>query len=288
MRLAVTLLARNDGDIMAAWIEHHIAQGAGHIVVTDNGSEDGALDVLNAYADAGAIELWHEPGDDYRQSEWVSRMARHVAAEGAEWVVNADTDEFWRSATAGVTLHDELASVPGEFASVRAWRTDLRGAPGERGWLRRLTWLDRETVSERGTPLAPKLAHRGALDVTVEMGNHAASLPGGMEDAGRLEIVHVPMRSYEQLARKVRLGAAAVARNPELGEETAWHWRADARRLEDGTLHQTYLDRSLRGADLRAVRRSGRVVRERRLADELRALGPRAVLPDLLRESLRA
>src|SRR5690606_9970314 len=153
---------------------------------------------------------------------------------------------------------------PEATASVRAWRTDLRGAPGDRGWLRRLRWLDRETVSERGTPLAPKLAHRASRDVVVEMGNHSAiGLVGEAEDAGRLEVVHVPMRSYEQLARKGRLGAEAVARNPEFGEGTAWHWRADARRLEEGTLRQAYLDRSLRGAQLRALRRSGRVVRER-------------------------
>jgi len=218
VRLAITLLARNDGDIMAAWIEYHLAQGADQIIVTDNGSEDGALEVLTAYSEAGAIELWHEPGDDYRQSEWVSRMARRAAADGADWVINSDTDEFWRSARSGVTLRNVLSEVPDSTAAVRAHRNDLRGDPGEHGWLRRLKWLDRATVSERGTPLVPKLAHRASRDVTVEMGNHSATgLSGLQEDVGRLEIVHVPMRSYEQLARKVRLGADAVARGPEGG-----------------------------------------------------------------------
>ena len=37
-----------------------------------------------------------EPGEDLRDGEWVTRMARLAATEfGADWVINSDADEFW-------------------------------------------------------------------------------------------------------------------------------------------------------------------------------------------------
>src|SRR5206468_4992274 len=61
MRLVVTLMVRDEVDIIAAMIEHHLAQGADLIIATDNGSVDGTTDVLQRYADQGVLELHHDP-----------------------------------------------------------------------------------------------------------------------------------------------------------------------------------------------------------------------------------
>ena len=45
---------------------------------------------------SGHVRLIREPGEDLRQNEWVTRMARLAATEyGADWVINSDADEFW-------------------------------------------------------------------------------------------------------------------------------------------------------------------------------------------------
>ena len=52
--------------------------------------------MLEQYARSGHVHLIHEPGEDLRQDEWVTRMARLAATEyGADWVINSDADEFW-------------------------------------------------------------------------------------------------------------------------------------------------------------------------------------------------
>ena len=291
MNLVVTVLVRNDLDVIAAWIEYYRAQGASAIIVTDNGSEDGTVAVLEQYAAAGAIRLLHEPGDDYRQAEWVTRMARLAAAEyRADWVINADSDEFWRVSRAGTTLAEALEALPATTVAVRAERHDLRGRGGaSTGWFRRLRWLDRRTVSERGTPLASKLAHRATDAVQVLMGNHGIEgLSGDIDGSGLLEIAHLPSRSWLQYERKIRLGGAAIARNPDHGPETAWHWRAEYERLRSGELEARYRGFTPTVGMLARGLLSGRFERERRLHRELRALRATALRPELLEASLRA
>lgn len=96
MRLILTLLVRDEVDVVAAMIEHHLAAGVDHIIATDNGSVDGTMDVLSAYRAAGVVDVIWEPANTYAQAEWVTRMAqRAVEAHGADWVINADADEFW-------------------------------------------------------------------------------------------------------------------------------------------------------------------------------------------------
>jgi len=261
------------------------------IIVTDNGSVDGTQTILQEYAEVGAIVLIHEPGNDYRQSAWVTRMARRANDEFAvDWVINADADEFWRAADARLSLATALATVPDAAATALAWRHDLRGRGASRGgWLRRLRWLDRATVSERGTPLAPKVVHRAATQVTVAMGNHAVDgIDGEQYDSPLLEVVHLPLRSWQQFSQKIRTGGAAVNRNSELSPAISWHWRADYERLLDGKLEEQYWARSLRWVELLRGLSRGRFVRERRLPRELVALTSSALLPRRLAESLRS
>lgn len=288
MKLAVTLLIRDEYDVAAAWVEYYLAQGAATIVVTDNGSTDGTSELLQQYEGLGLIHLIHETADDYRQSEWVTRMARLAATHfGADWVINADADEFWRAVDPSKTLVDVLEQLPPTATSVVAVRHDLRGKGGaSSGWFSRLRWLDLQTVSERGTPLAPKLAHRASEDITVAMGNHSVDgLAGERIEAGLVEIVHVPLRSWHQFSRKIRLGGAAVERNPNLDPGTAWHWRADYARLLDGTLEPLYWRR---GLDRKQRTDRVRFVREKRFHAELRGLLRGARLPAEFKRSLRS
>lgn len=289
MRLVATLLVRDEVDVVAATVEHHLAQGVETIIATDNGSVDGTREVLAEYEAQGVVRVRDEPEHDYRQSEWVTAMAREAAALGADWVVNLDADEFWRPRGRGRTLHEVFAEVPDEFGTVVTRRQDLIGrAATAGGWVRRLVWRDTLTLSSRGTPLAPKAAHRADLEVVVPQGNHGASGPtlGPASPVDPLVVLHVPLRSYAQFERKIVNGGSAYESNPDTPKELGWHWREDYQRYRAGTLPAVYRGRAASPRRIAAGVLRGRLVRDTSLRDDLSDLMGNAVRPDLLRRVL--
>ena len=120
MKLVMTLLARDEADIIDAWLGFHLNAGADFVIATDNRSVDGTTDVLERYAREGHLHLIREAGEDLRQNEWVTRMARVAATEfGADWVINSDADEFWWPR--GASLRNVLAAVPPRYGTVSAF-----------------------------------------------------------------------------------------------------------------------------------------------------------------------
>ena len=112
----MTLLARNEADVVDAQIAFHLHAGVDHVIATDNASTDDTAGIFERYERAGRLRLIREPADDMRQDEWVTRMARLAATEhDADWVIHADADEFWWPR--GGSLEDVLATVPAATAS---------------------------------------------------------------------------------------------------------------------------------------------------------------------------
>jgi hypothetical protein len=111
VKLVLTLLARDEADIVDAQIAFHLHAGVDYVIATDNRSQDRTAEILERYERAGVLLLLREGGDDMRQDEWVTRMARLAATDfGADWVINADADEFWWPRSG--SLKDVLAAVP--------------------------------------------------------------------------------------------------------------------------------------------------------------------------------
>ena len=277
MKLVMTLLARDEADVIEAWLAFHLNAGADFVVATDNRSEDGTTEVLERYAREGHVHLLREPGEDLRQNEWVTRMARLAATDfGADWVINSDADEFWWPR--GASLRDVLDAVPERYGTVGAFLRTF-GPPPDGG-----TGSFAERMTVRFSALAPindpaslfkpirKVVHRAHPEIQVTRGNHAlvdspfAPLRGWYP----IEVFHFPLRSHAQCERKATLQGTAfekyVARAP-----TAYHANMFAA-LKSGTIAEYYDALVLSRDELERGLEQGRLVEDTRLRDALRRL----------------
>lgn len=220
MRLVLTLLAYDEEDVVAETLDYYLSAGVDHVIATDNASRDRTREILEGYRDRGVLTLIDEPGRDYRQGDWVTRMARLAALEHeADWVINTDADEFYWPEEGG-TLKTALAAVPDDAGSLVVPVADFRPREEDgRPWWERLTVRETFSRKARGARLVGGVyrpsgdlfvhaAHRATPDVEVARGIHSVSGPGLAELPGWRPIValHFPMRSRAQYVRKITAG----------------------------------------------------------------------------------
>ena len=275
MKLVMTLLARDEADIIDAWLAFHLNAGADFVVATDNRSEDGTTDVLERYAREGYVHLIREPGEDLRQDEWVTRMARLAATDfAADWVINSDADEFWWPR--GASLRDVLAAVPERYGTVGAFLRMFVPRPEDGDPFERMTvrFSALAPINDPASLYKPirKVVHRGHPEIRLTRGNHAvidspfAPLRGWFP----VEVFHFPLRSREQCAHKAELQGRAFEDHIERAP-TAYHANMFAA-LRNGTIGEYYESQVVSDDQVALGEREGRLVVDTRLRDALRQL----------------
>jgi hypothetical protein len=205
--LVMTLLVRNEADILRENLRYHLNQGVDHFIVTSNRSDEATLDIIHEFKSRELVTHIEEPKDDYDQAVWVTRMAR-LAAERfqARWVINSDADEFWH--TDGGELRNFFKSQSILTSTIIADRHDFicRELPDLPFW-ETMTFRQTHSKNALGRPLPPKIAHRGHRQIEVLAGNHEVNSPRwGLLGRNRLNIWHFPIRSHTQYKNKIRCG----------------------------------------------------------------------------------
>jgi hypothetical protein len=276
MKLVLTVLARDEADVIDAQVAFHLNAGADFVIATDNNSRDGTTEILEAWERTGSLRLIREPAEGLRQGEWVTRMARLAAREhGADWVINTDADEFWWPR--GGSLKDVLAAVPERYGIVEAfWRSFVPRPDDGSFFAERMTarLSQHAPINDPTSFYRPviKVAHRGDPDVTVARGNHALASVGfvPLPTWHPIEVLHFPLRSRAQWMRKVELQGVAFTRHIERSG-TGYHLKGyDA--LQSGRIVQQHDSLVVGDGALEEGLRDGSLVIDTRLRDALRAL----------------
>jgi hypothetical protein len=266
VRLVMTLLVRNEEDILADQLRLHYALGVDAVIVTDNDSTDATPEILRELARDHELHIWNEPSNGYEQSAWVTRMARQAVELGADWVINADADEFhWPEAG---TLKDVFAAVPeryGVLAMEVSHFVPTSDGPGV--WHERLRLRERHSAKASGGSSVRNVAHGAHPDVVVHGGNHRISgaaleeLPGWRP----VTVLHFPIRSYDQYERKIAGGGENYTGGRSIwvpGEKET----GMSRIYQEGRLWESYAAKRVDDAAVAEALRSGRLVLDGRLS----------------------
>jgi Glycosyl transferase family 2 len=201
-------MVRNEIDVLPTVLDHLEAQGVDHVLVSDNGSTDGTLELLEERAADGRLHLARDQEPAFYQAAKLTVLAHAARRSGAEWVVPFDADELW-FARDGL-LGDDLRRQEADGLGARLFNTFPTPSGG---------WAMDPTTG------LGKVAFRSHRLAVISSGNHRVDRPGPRleGDASPLRIAHLPWRSFDQFAAKLRQGAQAYQLTTGLvGGD---HWR---------------------------------------------------------------
>lgn len=237
MRIGVVTQVRNEADILPAFLAH-IAAFADDAVLMNHGSVDGSAGLLDAACRGRpGWSAWRIAVPGYHQAAFTGFAARHLLRGGVDRVLFLDADEF-----IDLPHRDALAAALGRMDQ-----------PGDIG-----VWRWRDCVPDRleDTPVlggtvwqapAPSRYPKVVLSQALfrASGGRAGPMAGAhfIGDAGVPtrdvplgELLHLPVRSVEQMRRKVVLGSLAELARSDRGPTDMTHWAEALARIAGGAM----------------------------------------------------
>jgi hypothetical protein len=278
MKLVMTLLARDEADIVDEQITFHLNAGVDFVIATDNRSEDGTTEILESHAKAGHLHLIREESEYLQQADWITRMGRMAATDfGADWVIHSDADEFWWPR--GDSLKDVLESIPKRYGIVRALLRHFVPRPGDDS-----SFAERMIV--RVSSSAPindprslfrpnlKIVHRADPHVNVSIGAQRLldSALAPLRGWYPIEFFHFPVRSVEQCERKYSHQQIGPGQSPSP------YYDRVRELIDAGRLDELYGSLVVDDNALERGLEEGSLVVDTRLRDALRTLRERKPL----------
>ena len=247
--LVLTLLVKNEADIILDNIFFHYAKGVDFIIVTDNGSEDGTLEILEELEKACLIKLLKY--DNYAQHTHVNRMGEIAVRQfGATILIHADADEFWNPVKWGKSLKRSFLNLGRPAILVN--RHDVLPTPQSRDKpfpQKELNIITKHIYSKNAEKdslkvsmfllwLPPKVmfsTKNGPKSVGI--GNHLLAGDNSGDVTDEIIIFHFPFKSEQRFKEKVILAGKATT-SLKTAKSTWWHWKRWFRQYQNGKLNK--------------------------------------------------
>ena len=242
-RLIMTLLVKNEEDMLEENLIFHKAMGVDGFIITDNNSSDRTPEIIRKYKEKGwIVEAIEEKATDYQQKKWVDRMIwKAKSVHKADWVINADADEIWHapsgdlktelvSSRANVLTCEMKCVYPEEGKPFWQWGQTVEVVNDlERYNLSRYSLFARQNK---------KVIHRTAGYIQISMGNHKVTMFPKKVAKSNIRIYHYNIRGKKPFLEKMINGGKQLEQNPK--KHGGRHWRYFYQLYKEGLLEAEY------------------------------------------------
>ena len=251
-QLIMTILCRNEVDIIEANIKTHATLGVDGFVVMDNGSTDGTREKLSELAEQYNVHIIDQPSQTYQQAKWMKQLAFYARDTlNARWVISNDADEFW------IPENGDLKSylfATDSVVTIKRSNMLLTEDALQEGYdfthaNHRVLYpicYDREVqkndnqISMLLVPISPKVIVNPKGLIKLSGGNHRAKHVGKLFSARSetgIHVYHYPIRSYAQFEANIKHRAELLKiPNAKMGD----HYRRWVRIYREGGLQEEF------------------------------------------------
>lgn len=242
-RLIMTLLVKNEEEMLEKNLIYHKSMGVDAFIITDNNSSDNTPDIIKKYQEKGwIVEVINETSTNYNQKEWVDRMVWMAKTKyKADWIINADADELWYSPSGN--LKNEIINTHANVLDCQMMSVYPEEGKPFWQWSRTVSYVENQqaydlsnySIFERQNK---KVMHRTCGYLQISMGNHKVTMFPKITKKSDIRIYHYNVRGKEDFMKKMINGGKQLEQHK--GRHGGRHWRYFYKLYKENKLEEEY------------------------------------------------
>lgn len=269
MNLVMSILVKNEFDIIEENLRFHAAQGIDKFLVMDNSSTDGTRDLLSDLQNSYDLTIVDEAGQ-YNQAAWMTRLARQAKLElQADLVISNDADEFW--GTKGDKTLKQLLSLKESVVTAKRFNyvftqeqysqglalSDCKNKVTSPILYSKEDQLRKPGLSMPLVKVSPKTIINPRGLIRLKGGNHRAKHWCFFRNRfeAEIEVHHFPIRSFTQFEKNIKNRSELLKENDQI--KMGDHYRRWVKQYNQGCLEEEFSRISLSDADLQVLEKIG-------------------------------